>query len=129
MKLHALLRAGALCAAVLITAGCSAAAVFAEEESSEAGREKVTAVSGDYTYSVLVDADDETHRGARIESYSGSETEIEIPAELDDLSVVSLGDYAFAGAADVTKFTLPESVTEIGKYTFAACTSLLEYPH
>lgn len=135
MNFHAFLRGGAVCTAALAALLCTPLTCFADESStageiaadSDEEPEAKTYTSGDYTYSVLVDADDETHRGARIESYSGSETEIEIPAELDDLSVVSLGDYAFAGASDVTKFTLPESVTEIGKYTFAACTSLLEY--
>ena len=135
MNFHAFLRGGAVCTAALAALFCTPLTCFADESSTAAESaadpdedpEIKTYTSGDYTYSVLVDADDDKHRAARIESYSGSETEIEIPAELDDLQVVSLGDYAFAGASDVTKFTLPASVTEIGNYTFAACTSLMEY--
>ncbi|MBR6107869.1 MAG: leucine-rich repeat domain-containing protein [Oscillospiraceae bacterium] len=127
MKLHALLRAGALCAAVLITAGCSAAAVFAEEESSEAGQEKVTAVSGDYTYSVLYNEDDEDEKAACIEKYEGTDTDLVIPAELDGLPVVQLGDRAFVGNGSLKSVKLPEFLTGIGKYAFAECVNIERY--
>ena len=135
MNIHALLRGGAICTAALAAFLCMPLTCSADESSIDddiavnldTEPEVKTYTSGDYTYSVVIDSEDETYRAARIESYEGSETEILIPAELDGLEVVSLGDRAFAGAAEVTKFTLPKTVTEIGEYTFAACTSLLDY--
>jgi len=62
----------------------------------ESAAEKETFTSGDYTYSVLVNVDDESIRAACIESYAGSETELVIPETIDDLPVVSLGDRAFS---------------------------------
>lgn len=127
MKLQVLLRTGALCAAVLITAGCSAAAAFAEEESSEAEPEKVTAVCGDYTYSVLYNEDNADEKAACIEKYEGSDTELEIPAELDGLEVVQIGDYAFVGMTKLTGVKLPKTITGMGKYAFAECPSIEHY--
>ena len=62
---------------------------------------------------------------------------IEIPTELNDIRVTGLGDYSFAVDADsdagypgnslcrnIHSVTIPESVTSIGKYAFARCSSL-----
>lgn len=135
MNIQAILRGGAVCAAAMFALSGAAMTGFAEESSeapetesaADSEDEVKTYTSGDYTYSVVIDGDDTSTRSARIESYSGSEEEIEIPAELDGLEVVSLGDTAFAGARLVKKFTIPKTLTEIGKYTFADCSSLLSY--
>ena len=99
----------------------------AETEDSDDSEEIPTYTSGDYTYSILVSESDENKKAAQIESYSGGEDVVVIPSEIDDLTVVALGDNAFAGAYYITSITLPSTVTQIGVYTFAACSSLQDY--
>ena len=49
---------------------------------------------------------------------------MEIPAELDGVAVVKVGDEAFKNNASVTSITIPDSVTSIGIKAFWNCTSL-----
>lgn len=93
----------------------------------EGATEIETITSGDYTYSIMVGAEDETLRAACIESYSGTEADLVIPSELDGLPVVSLGDRAFSGNYTATRITIPETVIGTGLYTFAGCTGVTEY--
>jgi hypothetical protein len=39
-------------------------------------------------------------------------------------SVISIGDYAFAGCSGLTSVTIPGSVISIGDYAFAGCSGL-----
>ena len=135
MMLQKIYRCSALfCAALL---GFSAAAIPAaadvdlEEdefilESSEAD-EMPKYECGDYTYTRLVAADNSEEKGACIESYSGSESDLKIPAELDGIPVVQIGRKAFANADYLHSVTLPESVTSLGVYAFVNCTALTDY--
>ena len=81
-------------------------------------------------------------------SYSGTEKEIEIPAEIDGKTVSSIGNEAFCfsemtsitipdrvthigdtcffNCKKLTQIVLPESVSEIGGYAFTGCISLKE---
>ena len=83
--------------------------------------------SGDYEYDVL---DDGT---VVITKYTGSDTELEIPSEINGKKVTSIGDDAFRGIWDndeqkyisnITSITIPNSVTSIGDGAFWGCTSL-----
>lgn len=127
MKLNHTLRAAAACFAALLLpfAGLPAGTAFAEESSEEL--EKVTKVCGDYVYSVLYDASDTSHKAACIEDYTGKDTEVVIPAELDGLDVVLLGDAAFVSMRELTGITLPKTLERLGQYTFAECTSITHY--
>ncbi len=130
MKIQAFLRGGAAVTAVLATLFSASTVCFAEEGAADDDYEAVevqTYTSGDYVYSILVRESDETQKAARIEQYTGSETEIAIPSEIDDLTVVSLGDGAFTSIAEATKFIIPETVTELGVYTFVGCPNVMEY--
>ena len=78
--------------------------------------------------------DDENHT-ASITDFVGSETEVIIPATVNnstdttategsDFTVTSIGDYAFRFCSSLTSITIPSSVTSIGDYAFDRCTSL-----
>ena len=73
--------------------------------------------SGDWTYTV-------TDNQATITGYSGDGGAVEIPAEVDGVSVVKVGDEAFKDNTSVTSITIPDSVTSIGNDAFRSCTSL-----
>ncbi|MBQ3668261.1 MAG: leucine-rich repeat domain-containing protein [Clostridia bacterium] len=85
---------------------------LAEEEEAEEH------LSGDYSYVVLEDGT------AEITEYSGSDDVLEIPSELDGLTVTSIGDIAFSWCSSLTAVTIPDSITSIGDFAFFRCTSL-----
>lgn len=60
---------------------------------------------------------------ATLTSYTGSQTEVMIPAEIDGYAVTALGDNLFQDSK-VTSVTLPASVTSIGWFAFYGCASL-----
>ena len=59
-----------------------------------------------------------------ITKYTGSATEVIIPAAIEEKSVTSIGDKAFENCSAVTGITLPDSVTNIGEGAFAYCGAL-----
>ena len=65
------------------------------------------ASSGDYEYELLKDGT------AQIKHYNGSETEIEIPSEIDGHRVTFISSGAFKGCTSLTSVTIPDSITEI----------------
>lgn len=60
---------------------------------------------------------------ATLTSYTGSGSEVVIPAEVDGYAVTALGDNLFKDSG-VTSVTLPDSVTSIGWFAFYGCASL-----
>lgn len=48
-----------------------------------------------------------------------------IPAEIDGIPVVAIGERAFQGETRVTEVVLPDSVIEIGSYAFKDCKGLV----
>ena len=75
-------------------------------------------ISGDYEYTVLYDGTVE------ITGYTGSETEIEIPSEINGKAVTSIGDFTFTGCDSLTSVTIGNNVTSIGDFTFTGCYNL-----
>ena len=77
--------------------------------------------SGDWTYSV-------SDNQATITGYSGAGGAVDIPAVVNEISVVKVGNgyppIFGAGDPTVTSITIPDSVTSIGEYAFYNCTSL-----
>ena len=77
--------------------------------------------SGDWTYTV-------SDNQATITGYSGAGGEVVIPAELDGVAVVKVGDGWPPVFGDfnytVTSITIPDSVTSIGDFAFAYCNNL-----
>lgn len=72
-------------------------------------------VSGDYEYTILADGTVE------ISKYNGSGGDVTIPGTIDGKMVTSIGSYAFSpedSTVQISKVTIPESVTVIGEYAF-----------
>lgn len=116
----------ALCASASAAAlSCSAAdddiVLPVETEENEAF------VSGDYTYSLLVDPDDDSWQAVCIESYTGTETDLVIPEEIDGMEVLGLGDRAFTSNYALLTVTLPSTLQLLGTYSFADCTRMMAY--
>ena len=51
-------------------------------------------------------------------------TEIVIPAEIDDVKIISIGEKAFYKCSGLTSVTIPDSVISIGDYAFYNCSGL-----
>ena len=62
---------------------------------------------------------------AVVSAYQGSEANVVVPAAIDGLTVVEIGEGAFAGNTALTTIDLPDSVTVIGARAFANCTNLV----
>ena len=59
-----------------------------------------------------------------ITGYSGEDTVLVIPDEIDGKRVTSIGSYAFFVCSGLTEITIPEGVTSIGDFAFAGCWGL-----
>ena len=73
---------------------------------------------GDFEYYAL---DDGT---VYISNYNGSAKTVDIPAKIDGMSVVCIGQQAFEECTSLTSITIPDSVTEIEFSAFESCTNL-----
>ncbi len=61
---------------------------------------------------------------ATLTSYSGAKGQIELPAQVDGLTVAALGENLLAENAEITGVTIPDCVTEIGMSAFNNCVNL-----
>ncbi len=50
--------------------------------------------------------------------------QIDIPSQIDGITVTSIGNNAFADQSGISGISLPDSITNIGDNAFAGCTSL-----
>ncbi len=103
--------------------------VFAEDEvptfsaSEIENNKKLDEDSGLY---YLQTADDPS--SLQIVGYDAKLTdkEIKVPATIDSLTVVAIGDYAFEGNTVVEEITLANDVVKLGEGAFKGCTALKE---
>ncbi len=75
-------------------------------------------VCGDFQYILLEDG------SAEITNYTGTETDVEVPAALDGHPVSAIGDHALQfrpGRIRLTGVALPDGIRRIGDFAFAAC--------
>ena len=72
----------------------------------------------DYTWAVNEDGT------LTLTGYSGSESSLTIPAQLDGKAVTAIGGGCFAGKLCLKKVHIPEGVTSIGDFAFEACSAL-----
>ncbi len=59
-----------------------------------------------------------------VSGYTGTATEVVIPATYKGIAVTSIGGEAFSGCSSLTTITIPASVTSIGNSAFAWCSQL-----
>ena len=62
--------------------------------------------------------------GITITGYTGDETELVIPGEIDGKGVTSIGDSAFRDCSSLTSIKIPAGVTSIGESAFEECHGL-----
>ncbi len=61
-----------------------------------------------------------------ITKYNGGDIEVVVPSEINGKKVTVIGDSAFRWNYQLEKITIPDSLTTIEAYAFAACSSLTE---
>lgn len=71
---------------------------------------------GDYEYSLINGGTE-----VKITGYSGSDTEIVIPNEIDGKAVTSIGARAFSGCCFSGELILPDALKSIGSHAFSDC--------
>ena len=73
-----------------------------------------------FAYTVLEDGT------AQITDYTGSETELVIPSEIDGYTVTSIGERTLYDCASLTSVTIPSSIIDIGYQAFGHCMNLTD---
>ena len=79
-------------------------------------------VAGDY---IVKDIYEGGTDGIEIVLYIGEETEVAVPAEVEELPVISVGNAAFSDQKKVRSITVPAGVKSIGDNAFSNCRELL----
>lgn len=64
--------------------------------------------------------------GYTISEYTGYDSTVKIPAEINDKEIKNIGDYAFAACINLETIELPNTITEILPNAFYRCDSLKE---
>ena len=64
------------------------------------------------------------HDTAAILKYTGSASEVAVPAEFEGRPVTAIGDAAFAGCKTLQKVSLPDTLARIGVKAFYNCAAL-----
>lgn len=67
--------------------------------------------------------------GLQIDSFTNtqSQNEVNVPEQIGDLKILSIGDGVFKGQTNLTKITLPDTVKNIGNSAFQNCTGLTSF--
>lgn len=100
--------------------------VYSPDSANEEDQGEVEEVEADSDYSDFVWMKNETGDGIVIYGYNGEETEVQIPAEIDGMSVTEIGEKAFYINSFLTAVNLPDSIVKIGKDAFNGCFNLAE---
>ena len=63
--------------------------------------------------------------GIIITGYKGTAATVHIPAVIDGVPVIGIGDWTFFLCSSLISITIPDSVTSIGSFAFSGCSSLI----
>lgn len=99
-----------------------AAEIKASADAEVPSHETFTYNEGNLTYRYEITV----NGNINITGYSGTDTEIVIPGEIDGKKVTGIDRFAFMEHKTFTKLTIPDSVTDIGFDAFRACSNLTE---
>lgn len=80
-------------------------------------KEASTATEGNFEYTL-------DSNGVTITKYTGSESEVVIPEQIDGKDVVTIGINAFYGCSDLINIKISDSVTKIDNGAFSECKDL-----
>lgn len=80
-------------------------------------------ILGTFTHDDFVCVTDDEDR-LNIIGYTGKDTDITIPGEIEGSAVSVIGDYAFKGNKDIKSVKFSENIRSIGVSAFEGCTSL-----
>lgn len=69
---------------------------------------------------------DEDNKEIYIQEYTGKETTIEVPSEINGYTVIGIDVGAFSGRSDLISVTLPESLRSIEAMAFKKCSGLTD---
>lgn len=67
-----------------------------------------------------------TLNGICLNRYIGTQEEVMIPGQIDNIPVTSIAAYAFHECRKIKKIFIPDSVTELGNHAFYNCRALTE---
>ena len=69
--------------------------------------------------------DDEYNKGIEITKYNGTDTNVNIPKQIDGMNVTAIGESAFEGNESIVSVTIPNTVIDIKTNAFAKCKNLI----
>ncbi len=76
-----------------------------------------------FTYEIKSDKKDE-HKYIEITGYEGSVAHLNVPKEIDGISVEAIGNHSFSGRSDLVSVSLPESIRTLYGFAFHNCRNL-----
>ena len=76
-----------------------------------------------FTYGIKSDKKDE-HKYIEITGYEGSVAHLNVPKEIDGISVEAIGNHSFSGRSDLVSVSLPESIRTLYGFAFHNCRNL-----
>ena len=76
-----------------------------------------------FTYEIKSDKKDE-HKSIEITGNEGSVAHLNVPAEIDGVSVEAIGNHSFSGRSDLVSVSLPESIKTLYGFAFHNCRNL-----
>ena len=77
-------------------------------------QESKDGVYGDFEYSV-------SDGKVTINKYTGSDTEVVIPSEIEGMPVITIRNFAFQSCRNLVHLTIPDSVTSMSANAFFIC--------
>ena len=108
-KVLSLILTALMVQSIFVTGGTVTASSYeTTQESSYAQVQTAESKSiGDFEYTVGNDS-------VTVTRYTGSDTEVSIPSQIEGKSVTAIGDYAFKDCKAVTGVNVPNTVTDMG---------------